>query len=293
MRKIAIEFNFSLDPLTIFCVSDLHIDSPDFDKEKFLLDMEKAKKSNAVIFIGGDIWSAIFPSDRKRYSGARQIAQVDTLIDYAVNVAFETLKPYADNIYLLTTGNHEASVIKYHYTDPTNILRQKLQEVRSKKLPHIRHGGFCGFLLLKFSPEDKKAKHTTSEIWFYHHGKGTNAPVTKGAIDLYRIRVGNIAHVYWLQHKHTSINDIPVVRYVDSRGNVRRREILSFFTAGYEGGINYNRDYEKEGYQTDYNSENFYEQSSTGGVTINYRFVDKDGIINIRKTIKHEVNNGL
>lgn len=283
----SIKFIFDIEPKTIYCFSDLHIDAPSHDRERMMDDLEEAKSRNAVIFIGGDIWSAIFPSDKKRYTSAHAISQIDALIDYAVNRAFDLLKPYADNIYLLCTGNHETSVIKYHHTDPTNRLREKLQAVRNEKLPHIRHGGYAGFISLNFRPKSK-ANHSVTENWFFHHGKGTNAPVTKGAIDLHRVRAGNFADVYWLGHKHTNISDIPAVRFVDSHGNIKQKEILSFFTAGYEGKMQV-REYEKDGYILDYPTENFYISQSQGCAKISYRLKDDKGILKIHKTMEKTV----
>lgn len=283
----SIKFCYSTEPLTIVPMSDLHLDSPSNNEDKMMEDLETAKQLNAHIFLGGDIWSAVFPSDKKRYTSRHGIAQIDALLDYSIKRAFKILKPYANNIDLVCTGNHETSVIKYHHTDPTDTLRCKLNEVRSNKLPPIRHGGYTGFISLNFKP-NTKSKCSTTEHWFFHHGKGGNSIVTRGAIDLQRLRASNFADVYWLGHKHTNISDIPKTRYVDIYGNIVSKDVLAFITAGYDGEVKEQK-YEETGYILDWAEETFYESQSQGCAIIHYTITEHKGKLRIKKLFQKSV----
>jgi len=278
-------FTYPVKPLTIACFSDLHIDSPSHCRAELLRDLEEAKKKRARIFINGDVWDAIFPRD-KRFSGAQGMGKIDALVDYAVDMAFELLKPYANNIDFIGAGNHERTVVKYCYTDPVNNLIGRLNGIRSKQRNPIRHGGYSGFLTISF--RDKK--HSIREVWYYHHGKGGSAPVTKGAIDLYRVRAGNVADVYWLGHKHTNMGDIPRVRRVTHRGDLIAKPVFAFFTAGYQGKQEENN-FEEKGYLINWGEESFYELNSVGNALINYipKYNHKGNIL-LKKNIVKSVD---
>jgi len=286
---VSVRIHRPIEPFYVFALSDIHLESPYHQRDRLIDDLEDAKAHKARILIGGDIWSHILPTDKKRYTASQQIKKVDALVDYAVDLAFDVFLPYVDYIDLLCEGNHEANVIKYHHTDPVNNLRAKLQSKRDPSLPHIRHGGYSGFIDFCFN--DGK-HHCGRDVWYYHHGKGGGAPVTRGMIDLYRMRAENVADVYWTQHKHTNPSDIPTVRRLDNQGNIVEKEILSFHTAGYEGSAK-QQTYEKRGYKTSYGEEKFYHATSTGCAKIVYNVkYGNDGGVKIKKTLIKETGWG-
>ncbi len=284
MREKAIILTLPTEEVSMHFLSDIHMDAPDHDRDALTADLEEVKARDGLIFIGGDIWSEIFWNDLKRYD-ASHTHIMDNVIDHHVNDAYELFKPYADRIVMMSVGNHEAAVIQHHHTDPTLRLIEKLNAVRENpKVPEsIKHGGYTGFLIVRF----KDTTHSASEKIYYHHGKGGGAVVTRGMIDVNRVMVGNRADVYWLQHKHTNPTDIPKVREVLDTGSVKTKKVLVFYTAGYKGKI-VTHDYDTIGYQKDWGEENFYIPESSGNAILTYhRFgYAKDGHIVYKRSIE-------
>lgn len=262
-----VELRFPSDrPTWIACFSDLHLDGPDHDREALIRDLEYAKKRGARILVGGDVFTAIFPKD-KRYSVQHGKGRGhDALIDEAVKGGFKVLRPYADYIDMIGEGNHDVVPLKEHYTDMVNSLRLKLQEVRKASLPRIRHGGYCGFIIMRFHTGSRRV----SDTWYWHHGAGGNAPVTRGMIDMNRLIASNRASVYWIGHKHTNVSDIPRVRELDRAGNYQTTNIIQMVTAGY-GGRDEAEEYEEDGYVHDWGQEKFYGPESQGCALIQYK----------------------
>jgi hypothetical protein len=252
-------------PVTLGFFSDLHLDSPDHDREALVSDLDYAVSLKARIFIIGDLFTLILPAD-KRSSGKHRRSRVDALVDVIVEEGFEVLRPYADYIDMMGEGNHEVSALQHYYTDAVNRLRAKLQDVRSKRLPSIKHGGYTGFILMRFKGENHRSGR---EVIWYHHGKGGSAPVTRGMIDLSRVIGGNRADVYWIGHKHTNAGDIPRVRELDQAGNVVLKNVITMVTAGYEGAC-HSEEYERSGYVSDWGEETFYAPQSQGAAFIQY-----------------------
>jgi hypothetical protein len=276
-----VQLEFPCEPLTIGCYSDLHIDSPSHDRKAMLADLDRGAEMNARMFIAGDLFTAIMPSD-KRSSGAHRRGQTDALIDQLVDQAAEVLMPYRDNIDVIGLGNHEVTALLYDYTDLVNRLRCRLQEKRAKSLPHIRHGGYTGFILLRFASGKTRS---VREIWYWHHGSGGASPVTRGMIDLNRVIAGNRADVYWLGHKHTNVSDTPRVREINKVSGLVMRTVLPFFTAGYDGAESEDR-YEETGYVADWPRERFYQPQSQGCAFVLYRpKVENDGRITLARDI--------
>jgi len=52
----------------IFLCSDLHLDSPAHDRKLLVRELDRALELDADIIIGGDVFDALLPGDRKRHT---------------------------------------------------------------------------------------------------------------------------------------------------------------------------------------------------------------------------------
>jgi hypothetical protein len=178
--------------------SDIHFDSAHCNREQFFSDLNTAKEVGAKVVIVGDFFDAMNGrfDPRRSNSHLRPEYRRDDYYDYIVDDAAKLLAKYADNIIMITDGNHEASVLKNANTDLIGRLVSSL----STKNHKINRGGYGGIILVKNN------KHTMPIKYF--HGSGGEAPVTRGAIQTNRQAVflpdfkvvlnGHSHNSYWI-----------------------------------------------------------------------------------------------
>lgn len=241
-------------------LSDLHLDAGDHDRDRLISDLEAAKKIGARISINGDMFDAIVPSDRKRHHNKVSEINRDDIFNELVRMGINILSPYADLIDVISPGNHERSVLKYHHIDLVSMLIFGLNQVRSDKLSPIHQGSYRGFQQYIFKYKSNKSAHVFT--LFRHHGSGGSAPVTGGALDLDRIRKDFDADLYWIGHKHSSIQRKFTRVSLSSRGIVYVKPQRATISGGYKKQISF-EDPHEDGDVADF-SEQFYGLSEQG-----------------------------
>lgn len=269
------EINIFSEPYTVrstfwrYLASDLHIDHAGFDHPRMKRDFDEAQEAGARCYIAGDVFDAILPADKKRYTAAGQKERRDDVVNAMVDRAFEVLVPYADFIDLISIGNHETALIKHNGVDPVSLLLRDLNRVRKpetvEKYGRIRHGGYQGFLRLRFSRED--GANVKTYTIFYNHGQGGSAEVTKGGIDLAR-RSYISADLVWMGHKHTKIAELmdPEVG-LDQANRLYVREKRGIITGCYIKPYGeYNID--TDGYRLSFGAERMRVPQAQGGAML-------------------------
>lgn len=186
------------DVFGLTLMSDLHIGAPNIDYGLISEELSRAKEKQDRILLNGDIFDMILPGDIKRFSPTAlhpRLQGRDDVVNGQVEWAEELLAPYARQIDMIGTGNHEAVIAKYRSFDPIVELVKRL----SKRTRHlIYYGGYTGMIDYRF-----RQKHATHRyIVYYHHGAGGDAPITGGMIDA--MRKGWVdANVRWEGHRHS------------------------------------------------------------------------------------------
>jgi len=197
------------EPVGFTLMSDLHIGSAATNYDAITRDLEHAKDNGDRINVNGDVFDAILPKDVKRYRPDaldERISGRADVLNAALDLAVSILAPYAKQIDMIGTGNHEVSIEQYHGLDPVQLLVHRLN---GECGGHIEHGAIVGFL--DYRLDVRGSKHTDRFVIFYHHGRGGNAPVMKGMQDF--ARLGWIdANVIWLGHRHNRITDVGNIR---------------------------------------------------------------------------------
>lgn len=240
------------DTVRLGLFSDLHYFAHDQDEEALKRDLDKAAGLGARMSFGGDLVDLILPGDRKRYypgvmkqlkrewedDGTEQPERQD-LMNAQVEYLFEALRPYNELIDLIGAGNHETAALKYHNFDVLKSVAALLNRERRKGQPPVFVGDYRGFMRYKLvwkGAENTRYLGTKQFDILRHHGKGGGAYVTKGIIDLQRLRGTFTADLYWTGHKHKGVHDPGMVEVkLGQTGKLIRRRQEGIQTPGYKG----------------------------------------------------------
>jgi hypothetical protein len=210
--------------------SDLHWDSPEWQRKLYHRHAKLALERNALIFDLGDMFDVVdSQGDKRGGKGAsrdehNEPAYLDKLVDSAV----DEFRPYADHYALIGTGNHEAKIVKIHNTDLSTRFIKEMNHVREKSLPPIFRAGYDWWATFHFEHEGGGKEQRIACKG--HHGHGGGGEVTKGVIQDHRAAAategyglyvsGHVHEQYMLKHMVEGLNRDGRVR-VFERQHVR------------------------------------------------------------------------
>ena len=206
------------DEFWALLMSDEHWDNKECERHILKRHHEEAKERNAPIIKIGDTYCAMQGKWDKRadQNQLRDEHRGNHYLDRLVDTAAEWYAPYADQIALITPGNHESSISLRHQTNLVERLVTKLRE--KSKVPHM--GDYWGFLKFRF-------KYTTASITknlHYHHGYGGGGEVTRGLIDNNRTRSQYNADIFYSGHIHRRNMDENIITEVNHAGRIIQRQ---------------------------------------------------------------------
>ena len=231
MRALTIEKKYKVgNVFNYFLCSDLHMESPEHDRKLLVKELDYAVKKEADIFFAGDIFEFLMNGDRKRFSPSKEkYYGEDAHINFAIDEAFEVLKPYGPNIKAALCGNHETSVMKHHSIDPVALLIDRLNELPDTNIEYL---GYSGYIRVRYTYE--KGNHCQSFDIYATHGTGGGAVITKGTIGVNRQMTAHIANLYWSGHTHTKLV-LPddVCSYLDQNGVIKHKSRKGLITGAY------------------------------------------------------------
>lgn len=230
----AIQFNTEIKanvPLKFALFSDIHGDSPEFDKLSFVEHATYCLKDQRYMLFGGDMFDAIIRTDHKRAVNSL-LEKGDNQLNIKLDKLYELLKPYQKQILFMGRGNHEESVLKYNGIDLLELLAKMLNAGSEHK---IMVGNYANFI--RFNFRDSRGKSAAHYDIFQHHGMGASAPVTKGMIDFNRVAKGVTADLIWIGHKHQAVIDASdPIMYVAPNGSVVLKNRQCIMTPSYQKG---------------------------------------------------------
>ena len=168
------------DKLPLLIVSDIHFDSLHCDRDSLKAHFDEIKENNGQIIVIGD-WFDVMgcykdPRTKSADINPAYIQRGRSYLDLVVEDSYEFLKPYKENLALMTYGNHETAVLKHRDTDPLERLIFLLNQTEGT----VHKGAYAGWLICNMN-----RKGSTSNVTFninYHHGKGGNAKRSKGVL---------------------------------------------------------------------------------------------------------------
>lgn len=220
---------------TLFC-SDIHLDSINCKRDILKSHLDEIKKANGLIFIFGDLLDVMGSYGDKRLQrediDPQFIVHGRTYLDLVAEYTIDFLKPYAQNIGLISYGNHEKAITKFHNHD---ILRSIVWALNLDTNVNVQLGSYSGWVFLRM--KNKR----TSQICriHYHHGFGGNAKRSKGMLD---VQIESMkypdAHILVRGHTHQKWYDPSTARMrVTPKGKIYKDKIKYIQSGSYVDGI--------------------------------------------------------
>ena len=231
MKSVTIPKSYEVGQVfNYFFMSDLHHDSPEHNRPLLIRELDEAIKAEADIFIGGDLFSMLINGDRKRYTPSRaRYYGEDAHINCAIEELYNTLLPYARNIRVILSGNHEETTVKFHGIDPTAALIDRLNSNPGVCIEYLGYEGYIR-IAYKYSNGNDSRYYDIKA----HHGAGGKAEVTFGTITQQRFMYAHEADLYWNGHSHQSLVLPKVYKsYMDKYGKIKVKLRQSIVTSPY------------------------------------------------------------
>tara|TARA_R110002020_G_scaffold12409_9_gene45539 strand:- start:1854 stop:2756 length:903 start_codon:yes stop_codon:yes gene_type:complete len=167
----------------ILLTSDQHWDNPHSNWELQAEHLNEAQERGALVLSCGDLLCLMQGKWDRRQSKAdiREIHQVPDYLDSIISTSVDWFAPWAENIFMVATGNHEAAIEKHH---ETNMIERFCSTMKYKTGHTIHNGGYSGFIRARVRKDGKTAGRVMTT--HYSHGAGGGGPVTKGTIQTNR-----------------------------------------------------------------------------------------------------------
>lgn len=222
---------------TLFC-SDIHLDSIGCKRDILKKHFDEIKHANGLIFIFGDLLDVMGSYGDRRLQrediDPQFIQHGRTYLDMVAEYTIEFLKPYAQNIALISYGNHEKTINKFHNHD---ILRSIVWALNLEQDVNIQLGAYSGWVFLRMKPSNSGSSKVCNI--HYHHGFGGNAKRSKGMLDV-QIEAMKYpdAHILVRGHTHQKWYDPSTARMrVTQKGRIYKDKIKYIQSGSYVDGI--------------------------------------------------------
>lgn len=215
------------ESVSVCLMSDVHFGSSTCDVGAWQADLRKAKAQGSLIYILGDIFDAVVPTDSKRFrSGANDTEyRVDSMLDAVIDDCADILHSVRRQVVLCLRGNHEDNIIQRCHTDMVRRLCERISDEEHT----VHYGGIGCSHVLRIV--DGGGKYCLCRMAL-HHGAGGSAPVSKGVMQFSRVKLDGYDIV---AHGHThNLTVTPDVRQsIAAGGTVTHRKRYDISTGGY------------------------------------------------------------
>ena len=184
VHRIVFDFSGRGDVGYVLLRSDAHHDNPHSLNDMELEHLELAKERNAAIIDNGDAFCAMQGKwdPRSDKSALKPEHQVDDYLDALISTYSDFLLPYAPQLAVMGTGNHETNILKRRETNLTERLTERLRTLSGET---IFTGSYTSWVFLNITRRETGKLDHGLKLW-RTHGEGGGAPVTRGVIQTNR-----------------------------------------------------------------------------------------------------------
>ena len=187
---------------TYLLISDIHLDSTHCDRKLLKKHLDQALEKDAMICVFGDLLDVMATFGDKRMQredvDPQFIVKGRSYLDLVCEYAIEFLRPYAKNMLIISKGNHEATIEKFHNSDPLYRIVGTLNQLCET---NIQLGSYKGYIWFRYQ-RGNNGGNTARRTMHYHHGFGGNARRSKGILDV-QIEVMKYPDAHYLVRGHT------------------------------------------------------------------------------------------
>lgn len=213
----------------LLATGDYHIDNPDCDRKLLLHHLGQARERGAPVCNVGDLFCVMQGRGDRRSCKSKIRAEHGSqhYFDSVVNTTAELLRPFAKQFAVIASGNHEDSVEK-HYE--TNLIDRLCWQLRMGTGSNVYHGGYGGFVRLRFVRAGSSGKVSQSLSMAYEHSSGNANPKTQ--TEKKALMYGT--DIVISGHNHDNYLYEIVVPRVNSRGKLYHKPIVHLKCPSYK-----------------------------------------------------------
>ena len=133
---------------SIMLSSDWHLDSSKCDRELLTKHLSKALKNNSPIIVTGDMFDLMQgrKDPRKSMGDIRPEHIGEDYFNLVVETSLDFLEPYAQNIALITYGNHETSMIRHNDFDILQAIKHRMHDRFGS---NVLIGGYGAYVVVR------------------------------------------------------------------------------------------------------------------------------------------------
>lgn len=185
VHVVKFELETTDDEQWIQLSADRHFDAVQCDRALMKRHLDQAVERNAAIIDVGDMFDIMQGKydPRKSYDELRDEYKGDNYLDLVLQDASEFFVPYARHFAVIAMGNHETELERRM---GTNMIDRLVHELRRDGGSQVVASGYTGYVILHFTVNKTRRSRVVLK---YHHGMGSNAPVTRGVISSNRMAV--------------------------------------------------------------------------------------------------------
>jgi hypothetical protein len=184
LTEIRIPYTSTTTQYNFFLASDIHLDNPKCDRKLFKKHLDEMKERQGKALFFGDVMCLMQgKKDRRGSKGDIRIEHLGgNYFDLVFNETADWLKPWQDDIVMMSDGNHETAIINHNEIDPLgNVVR--IMRDSGSPVEHMRYQGFVWFTFYmegSVAAQQKQEKIRRLTLG-YHHGTWGGV-ITKGTL---------------------------------------------------------------------------------------------------------------
>lgn len=220
------------DKQEFFISSDWHFDNPKCNRKLLFKHLDEALERNAWIVVTGDLLCLMQGKYDKRSNKSDILPEHNKFnyLDAVIEDTADKLGKYANNILLISRGNHETSVSQRNETD---VMLRLVERMNTLYGSNIQIGNYTGYYTIACHYAKGKSKHSTN-IGYTHGIWG--GIITKGTLSVVRMAaIMPDADAIFSGHTHDGwIMSQPRLRLNESAGKVETKDQWHIKTGTYK-----------------------------------------------------------